>query len=1688
MQDLLLWRTLRRRRFASTEVLSLLRELAQASFLERLPFFGLLPPALTHIDPEVRAAAVSVLRGAKGRLALQRLVAALHDPELPVRLAAVESLREALQDGDWPRWVHVLFHPDLEVRTAGVTVDRPFPPPILYKLFLLPDPVCGPTVQQHLEEAILGADALPLLFEYVKRGLLSPPLARQLASRVSWQDWLKYLDDIIPKDDDLSDSVAKALQPDWPDVVGSHYRADRLDDVVHLFWEVDLPRTPGEVPPSDRFFDRLLAGTLSEPPYFRPWTVFTLLCVAALRGSWSARAAEACAVLEFGFLSSEWVPRQVRHAALAGIYRMAERCPRRSRVEIVPVLLGDLCLLPSGELDLWAVGAVVRILDESPYELLVEELGLAPIVSAFLRDIEQGVAFLSLTDPSPGGQKARRLILREIAARAGVGQRARVLALMAGTVSSDGLDFLDALDGPGACQVFEQLLTARPSGRKLSSNKVRRLADLLAGKIVAGQISQFLRVWLHASAPEDSELGLAILGRLARSHDPRFLDQALRSLDPNLVPRFLPVATCCAGFPYDQELRLADAVAEHPDEAVRAWAEVRLRHRLAPPQPRKAVVLGLLRGAGGKEEPTAYSPALLKVGLCERLRAEPDPAEPNRELCLALLASHDPVSDVDEQFVRFSSPGPEFLDQFDQEMVADWQGEVRLPLLGHAWLYRWDLHASAFAVQLAAMWPEGLSAALRFANTLKASVLRQRFWEATARLVEIWRWHDRPRLAATWTNAGLAPVLAETLSSDVGSAAADILLKWFAEVPQSPALAQLKDEIMARMAALPRLIRDQLRPLIDSRGLPPAPDPTPEMVEQEVLARIDASFDLDFLMECTRQPGLIVPVRAVQRLLAVGDAGLERLVERIRQVPPSPELRTLMAGIRNHWPANANLHAIRRLHHDRGTPLELRFHLAYFLYQQGEKVDLSDTLTALHLPDPPDWFEDTDWSWLVAMVPMTWDLALLLARAPSYYAYQPAVEFLMNNWDEEDDAAQALLEFLELGTERMRELRLRAAEWLCGRGRGELAAFLLLQREPAEEPAHPRLFAELPGDLTDVLVSSVLMAGQGEKAEKMLLALLKDDSVDESAREEGYGRLLASAETPAVRQEARRLMRPSLSRAIKLRRVAETFAWGIRIGRELTGKLFSLVMIAGEALGYTRFRENKLFITPMPILRGQPFGRQVVRALILHEYGHHMYHRGEEAEAIWKQSEDEKIHQLLNLAADEHLERNLRALDRSFGNQLKLLAAYAFQHTNREFLVENLLTTLGGRAFAVLSAARLGVARRKGCVLVSNGRLLLEMERAGFSFARFIRALRMGMGNRHGDPKVSEALALFKGRKFRKSTMPELLEIARELRRIFGSETDLLNSFSQDDSLSVDDSELADASEDISGEELDSAVQGALQVRRRVRAGDQDSDAGGGRGINLDEDEDFKPITTVKPVPFDAAQHARYAEQVARPAQQMRRYFRDLGLGPKPQRFRMRGKSLDRTRIKAVVLRGDPRMLIARELRRYTDLFLGVVIDCSGSMASNRHLEKAKLFGTLLAEATKGHPGIDLRLFGFTDRVIYDAGTANRCAVHGLHAENGNNDAAGLWHAAQAARASRRRAKLLVMISDGSPTECSVAALAALVKRVTRQMKISCAQVAVCPLDQICFPHYVLLDEDSLEESVRRFGAVMTRLVGQALR
>jgi hypothetical protein len=1697
MNDLRLWRLLRENSVEPHEIIPLLRELAERPLVERCPFFGLLPPLLNDAREEVRAAAVTALRQASGHFAFRHLVRALHDPHPAVRLAAVAALAESAAD-DPPRYVHALFHADPEVRRWAVRGARFFPTAGWYALYLLPDPACAGPALERLAGQAVPAKMLPLLLDYLRRGVLPRATACRLLGNIPWQEFYPALAGLPARDpEQITTLLAEARAADG-DARLRAAPADALDDYCCLFWDDGTRPADEEPSPGHGPFEKPIDSLLALPEQAdRDRIVCALLVTAVRRRAWDARAVQACAVFHPDFLRFAWVPLAVRYAALHGFYAAGNRCPRIDQGRVRSLLTTDLCRRPSGSPDLWAIGGLLHLLDKEPLKRLQAWLGPETVVAAFVEDMKHAAPLLSLRDPSNRGTAYLVNAIRRVCPA----RNTLLTALLVHTVPADDLDALDDLGAQEAVHVFRELLVlaGRP-GMRLTEARLRYAGDNLGRKIAAGPVDLFLRIWMAHDRPEENALAQQVLAVVARTLKAETLLRTALTLGPAELRKFVKAVAWCPGFPYGKEVQLAQGLAGHTDAEVRAWAAVRVPAGTTPvPRPRPAGRDGApLAAATARKIATcdegdltaALKPCLQapRSGLCAALARRPVPSRPNASVCLALLACLDPIEQVDEQFARFGSEDPDFLHQLDQRAVRTWLPENNLPLLGHAWLYRWEDHAFAFFARLTGHWPDGLPQALRFARSLSAPVLGRRMWEAVILLLAVWRWRDKPRFKEACDEP-----LGEVLVDALGSALADVAARTLVLLHEAAAAPELLHRLQPRVAALlPDLdekVRRILRPWIDSRGLsaPPTLRRGPsESADAELLARIRAAVDWGQLEAWCRDGRGKVAEEAALRLLEFGEPGAARLAALLRQEPPPPRADVLADTVAL-WPAGHALDDLRAFVRDDGTRPELRFLTGVGLLRRGERDFLSAVLEAACRENGAAWFRPEDWQRLRdAGVPER-QLALGLAVSPQPHAYGPAVRWLTDLPAFDAAGRDVLRAFLEAGTERMKDHRLRAAAWLHRHGDRSGFPLLLQNACEAERPRTPSLLAGVGEDLVEATVTAALTIGPRLFKEPLLLDLLAADGVDAEARQAAYTRLLLEAAADSVKTAVLSHLRQGLARARKLRRVAEAFAWGVKVGRELSGRVFAIEMIGGDDLGYTRLEENKLYINPLAMLRGDQNGQDTVEALILHELGHHLYHRGPEQQAVWEQAQHEGLGRLLNLVADEHLERNLRAHDTGFGDKLKRLGAYAFQHMSKELQVEELLGRLQGQAFEVLTATRLGAARRPGRVLVESGRLLLEMEKAGLSFARFVRALRMGLGNRHHDPEVAAALELFRGN-FRKSSMADLLAVARRLREIFSWQTHLLDCVGQDAVLRPDPSELLSHGEGISNAEIEAEVQRVLEPRKGPRVEDPSRKARGGLWINVNPDEQFDTIPTVQPVPFDPAEHAAYAQKVARHAEQMRRYLCELGLALKEERLRVRGKSFDRTRIRALVTRGDPRMLIARSLQVRADLFLGVVIDCSGSMDYGGRIEKAKQFGTMLAEAAHGLRGVDVRLFGFTDSRIYDAGHAGRCAVHGLRAAGGNNDAAGLWHAAQAAHASRRRAKLLVMISDGLPTECSVAALRALVTRLTKKFKMCCAQVAVHRLTEVCFPHYVVLDDANPEVSVRRFGQVVARLVQRALR
>jgi len=1729
MKDLHLFRMLldKERPLDPGAALPLLHELAALPVEQRFPFCGVLAGALDHDDGEVAAAAVRALRGSEGPYGLRRIVTALADPRPPVALAAVEALRESCATQP-ARWIHAVFHPEPAVRVAAASGAAPPQTDELFGVYLLADPACRDEVLRRLSKrarADAGGEGelnqetpedalapiatpppmLPALLELTESGAIPRPVTRRFLAGVSWSEATRWIERGARRSEaeiqGLLDSVEK---PEGPDAALIEGARDAFDAILDLFWEGDLEANAGSAasPRSHTaFWNKLGAALQGWKPELVRRVMASILRASALVRSTPRAAAGLCAVFHPPFLKAAWVPRGVRHGAVAALYTSGSAKPNFPDEDVRALIASDLARRPSGRLDLWVVGGLLRLVHSHPYKRLLRWVKLDEVLSAFAEDPEYAAPLLCLKDESKLG---RDYLIARIDERCHL-PPGLLRALLALAAPSDELEFLRSISPTEAAATSAELvrLLARPGG-KIGPKKSSALARILGDVIVRGAAGDFLRAWLKEPAPDEIGFGLSVLGAIGVAMEAEPFVEVALGLEPPLLQKLLNALPYCHSLPFGKELALARSLAGHEDEAIQAWCSARMPVEEGPPLKRAVKPTDEGEPLSEKEKqailvcsdadlPKALARCLdePRRGLTDALAQRRAPASPSVAACAALLGAHDEPEDVAREFARFGSRDAAFLSKLDAAAVRAWEGTSSLPLLGHAWLHRWERHAFALVEGLETAW-SGMAAGLARAASLPDSALREQVWEAAASVLAMWRWRKKTAEIERVATDAMIDRLIAALAGDLGEAAAKMLIAVVESQVAAEKAEARRPKVLEILPDLSAEVRHTLSRWVESQGLAARTSPRKRAegeTDEETRRAIRGSIDFDALEAwCSSETARIVEDAAL-RLLELGEPGAQRLLRVLKRTPPIVGARIVVETIPL-WPEGESLLEARAIAHGSvNAPGELRFRLSLALVDRGDRGLLDRAIEAARADANEAWFRPEDWDRLVRAGIGNFELAIELAPSPHPHAYRRAVGILLEAEASDATAGNAvtgLRSFLEAGTQRSSDLRRKAAQRL--KSRGDFAGFPVLLQEALDsrDEGAGAVLAGAPPALVIAATTAVLTAGTRRIPEAFALRILDAPGVNAEAAAEASELLLADALHEATRAAVLKHVTRGALRATKLRKVAETFAWGVLQGRELTGRVFAVRMISGSELGYTRFDANHIFVTPLPILRAEPHGRTIVEALILHELGHHMYHRGDVPKAAWDAAQKEGIFGLLNLVADEHLERNLRALSADYGDRLKRLAAYAFQHTTKEIPVADLLGALGGHAFGVLTHTRLDVARREGHARVHSGPLLLALERSGRSFPRFMRALRMGLGNRHRDPIVDAALDLFKGNHKRRS-MQELLDIARKLRDLFGWQASLVESFGTHESMPSDRAEEITHGEGITAEELEAEIERVLDPRSRLDQEGREGDPGGRRWINVSPDEAFTTISTVVKVPFDPAAQALGAASVARHARQMRRYLEKLGLSLVPERRRLTGRRFDTTRTLAVVLRGDPRMLVARRVMRSTDLFLGVLIDCSGSMQTHGNIDKAKLFGNMLAEAARGLHGVDLAVFGFTHDVLYDAGDASRCAVHGLVAEGGNNDAAALWHAAGVAKASRRRAKLLVMISDGLPTECSVEALRSLVSRLHNRARIACAQVAVQPLTEVCFPHYVVLNEADPDAAVRRFGLIIASLVQKTL-
>jgi hypothetical protein len=1640
----------------------------------RLAWLGLIVPIVEHEDPQLRFAALTALAGARGMEAMRAIVSALDDEELAVRLTAVRALQRSVADAQPWRMVHALFHPRPDVRKAALAVrlHRDLDP---LRFCLFADPACRPVL---LDEELRPGGAVQL-FQFIAAGVVSSEQARPFVQRLDLTELRPWLQ---AKPQRSPEAILRLLAGGPPE------GRDVLDLWLGVFWD--------DSEASWRGMTRIRHMLLSEAgePY-RDRAQASVLAQGRQGRSLPGPAAAMAAVLSPAcLLLPGWEAEAVR-AGLRGLSEDRERLSKLSNARVRELLDSPVLRGPTGVLDPVGVAAVLG-LARSPLPLLLGHLGVEPVLEAFVLDPEGAARLLALPDEVRMGSGVLLAALRGREPELLI----RVLAWSVFHRAADRTELIQALEPPQALALLWRLVDILDSGPlDLPSNKRERVAQIIGQKLVPRLkvrrlpivgltpppllVFRFLeelavrrgrrhgRVLLHNT-----------LASLCQALRPGVLAQILLDLEPPALTGVLAAVDEASGIPASWVEVLAKTLQHHGHSEVRAWATGALSYETSTAPSATGDPKALSRKqakaitACDDDDLAAVVSAWLGVtstGLAKALAARDTGPGACVEVCAALLGCYDEPLLVARQFERFRGDEPSWWKKLDLAMVLHWEGHEQLPGFGHAWLWRWDRHALTLAHTVA---EAGVVHSLRWALSLPSVPLRNELWAAVARAFALWRYRDPERLRSLH-DADLLELLVDLLDTDLGFPAARMIARLHAAGAAPSVYASMCSTLVELLPSMAEDVRFELRALVRAEGVA-LPSRPPRALGREapgdLLARIAQSDDLDWLELCCRRVEPAIAQEAALRLVTLGEPGQAQLARVLLALPRAPCFVALAESV-TLWSEGPALRAVRDGVMSREP--EDRFRLALPLGDRGEARWCAVCVDALLEPGPVGWLLVADWQRLLRLRGDELALAMELAASAHPHAYTRAVHRLLEA--EPRVVADALVTFLEADHERHIGLRLRVAAQLADLGDARGFPLLLTQAVEAEQtvgwdfPQQEQL---------DAAIAGVLAVGGGlEKSLLVALARRKDRSLAVS-----WGRLLSSLLHPGARKIAAEQASSAVlsRRRHKLDAVAEVFAWGVRRGMELRGRRFRVHMTSGQGeLGYTRLTGTTIHVSPLPLLKGDRRGRVVVEGLILHEIGHHLYHAGRAGRRGWAQAEKERLHPLLNLVADEHLERRLRAYDRAYGDRLKALASFAFQHSPRELEVIRLVQVLHAQTFAVLSSTRLELGWQKQCVRIGSGHLLRALERNGDSFARFVRALRMGLGNRHRDPKVDQGLALFRG-SFKDSSMSELLVIARELRRIFGASADLAGICGGHEGLGGDARDQDVHGDRITDREVQREVERILEPPRK-----QGRSAPGKPGalqVNVGPDQSFNPITTVRPLPYDPAGRRALGAQVARHARRMRGYLEELGLRLEPQRMRMRGSRFDRTRARAVVLRGDPRMLVARELQPRTDLFMGIAVDCSGSMASGGCMHRAKLFASLLAESAVGLRGVDLRVIGFTDRTIYDAGDADRCAVSALPIEGGNNDAAGLHHLAGLALASPRRAKLLVMISDGLPTECSTQALTALVKRLERR-GLCVAQVAVRPLSERCFTHYVELDEDNVDVAVRRFGTIIARLVRRAI-
>lgn len=246
----------------------------------------------------------------------------------------------------------------------------------------------------------------------------------------------------------------------------------------------------------------------------------------------------------------------------------------------------------------------------------------------------------------------------------------------------------------------------------------------------------------------------------------------------------------------------------------------------------------------------------------------------------------------------------------------------------------------------------------------------------------------------------------------------------------------------------------------------------------------------------------------------------------------------------------------------------------------------------------------------------------------------------------------------------------------------------------------------------------------------------------------------------------------------------------------------------------------------------------------------------------------------------------------------------------------------------------------------------------------------------------------------------------------------------------------------------------------------------------------FGRITATQPVDADPNFLSRSSDEVEDAARRLQSSLERVGIVNRERDNQEEGFDLIED-IEQVFL-GQTELCVDEDQVNRLALNVQVVVDCSQSQADptkrlkrGEKLARSKKFALAIERALVGKRRASCNLWGYNDTTIFDCGRAGQGRVSGLKASGGNNDAAALQYVSTMAQGGADTVKLLVLISDDQPADCSWGALNELGRKLLAQGFVI-VLVVVDNVDDPSLPWNVVdLHTKSLDEAATSLGHVI---------